>query len=182
LDFSSDALTYCKSRQLNRLMMGSAENLPICDSAYDVILALDIVEHVSKDRDALAEIFRALKKGGSLIVFVPAYQFLWSLQDEISHHKRRYTRDDLKDKILQAGFEIKKISYVNSFLFPVVWLGRFVLRTFPRLFKIKSENDMNPTWTNRILYWIFRSEIPFLRFTNFPFGVSILCVCVKPKK
>ncbi len=182
LDISEDALMYCKSRQLNLLMIASAENLPIQRYVYDVILALDIVEHIANDRQALSEIYRALKKDGALIVFVPAFQFLWSFQDEISHHQRRYEMNDLRYKILQAGFKIKKLSYVNSFLFPVVWFGRYILRTFPGFFKISSESQINPSWMNKFLYYIFKAEMPFLRFMNFPFGVSILCVCTKPKK
>ena len=181
LDFSQDALMYCKSRQLSILTIANAENLPIQNSVYDVILALDIVEHIPNDRQALSEVYRTLKPGGSFVVFVPAYQFLWSFQDEISHHQRRYEAGDLRSKLLQAGFEIKKLSYANSFLFPIVWLGRLILRTFPGFFKISSESQMNPTWMNDLLYHIFKAEIPFIRFANFPFGVSIICVCARPK-
>ena len=115
-----------------------------------------------------------------MIVFVPAYQFLWSFQDEISYHQRRYEAGDLKQKVLQAGFEIEKLSYVNSFLFPVIWLGRLILRKFPKFFSISSESQMNPSWMNKYLYYIFRAEMPLLHSMNFPFGVSILCVCRKP--
>jgi SAM-dependent methyltransferase len=181
LDISGDALMYCKSRRLHSLMIGSAENLPLQSSTYDVILALDIVEHIANDRQVLSEIFRALKTDGTLVVFVPAYQFLWSFQDEISHHQRRYEANDLKYKILQAGFEINKLSYVNSLLFPVIWFGRYILRMFPDFFKISSESQMNPPWMNKFLYYIFRAELPLLRFINFPFGVSIICVCTKSK-
>jgi SAM-dependent methyltransferase len=180
LDISLDALAYCKSRQLNSLLFASAENLPIQPFAYDVILGLDIVEHIENDRQVLSEMFRALKPDGALIVFVPAYQFLWSFQDEISHHQRRYQANDLKQKVTQAGFEVKKISYVNSFLFPVIWLGRNILRAFPNFFKISSESQMNPTCMNQFLYYIFKAEMPLLHWMNFPFGVSILCICTKP--
>ncbi len=180
LDVSHDALMYCRSRQLNSLTMAGAEDLPFRSASYDVILALDIVEHIEKDRQALAGIFRVLKAGGTLIVFVPAYQFLWSFQDEISYHQRRYEAGDLKQKVLQAGFEIEKLSYVNSFLFPVIWLGRLILRKFPKFFSISSESQMNPSWMNKYLYYIFRAEMPLLHSMNFPFGVSILCVCRKP--
>ena len=180
LDFSKDALMYCQSRRLNLLLMASAENLPIQDSIYDVVLALDIIEHISNDIQALSEIHRILKADGSFVAFVPAYQFLWSFQDEISHHQRRYETNDLRSKILQTGFEINKLTYVNSFLFPVVWLGRTILRLFPSFFNISSESQLNPTWMNGLLYYIFKAEMPFVRFANFPFGVSILCVCTKP--
>jgi len=180
LDFSPDALEYCRSRQLNVLICGNAENLPISQRCYDLILVLDIIEHLKDDRRALSEIFRALKPDGTLIIFVPAFQFLWSFQDEISHHQRRYNAMELKEKILHAGFKLMKLSYVNSILFPVVWLGRVILRVFPKYFNITSESQMNPSWMNGILYRIFLTELPLLRFMNFPFGVSILCVCKKP--
>lgn len=179
LDFSPDALSYCQSRQLQELICGNAEILPIQSGSYDVILTLDIIEHLDNDRQALSEIFRALKPGGTLIIFVPAFQFLWSFQDEISHHKRRYTIGELKEKILSTKFELKKLTYVNSLLFPVVWFGRAILKLFPNSFKITSESQMNPAWMNGILYYIFLSELPLLRYMNFPFGVSILCVCKK---
>lgn len=182
LDISKDALAYCKSRRLNVLTNASAEDLPIQDAAYDMILALDIVEHLRNDRQALSEVYRALKAGGTFVAFVPAYQFLWSFQDEISHHQRRYTTTDLSSKIMQAGFEINKLTYVNSFLFPVVWLGRTMLRLFPRFFKISSENQLSPTWMNGLLYQIFKAEMPLVRFANLPFGVSILCIGTKPKQ
>jgi SAM-dependent methyltransferase len=182
LDFSPDALEYCRSRQVQVLICGDAENLPISHGCYDTILVLDIIEHLKDDRRALSEIFRALKPDGKLIIFVPAFQFLWSFQDEISHHQRRYSIREIREKILHSGFKLIKLTYVNSFLFPVVWFGRMILRTFPRYFKITSENQMSPTWMNSFLYRIFLSELPLLRFMNFPFGVSILCVCEKPKK
>jgi SAM-dependent methyltransferase len=179
LDFSSDALEYCRSRQLKALMCGDAEKLPISHNSFDIILTLDIIEHLKDDRSALSEIFRTLKPGGTLVIFVPAYQFLWSFQDEISHHQRRYTAKELKEKVQQAGFELKKLSYVNSLLFPVVWLGRTILRAFPKKFKITSESQMNPSWMNGILYRTFLAELPLLHLVDFPFGVSILCVCRK---
>lgn len=181
LDVSPDALVYCHSRQLKVLVCGDAEKLPIQSSYYDIILALDIVEHLEDDRSTLSEISRVLKPDGSLVVFVPAFQFLWSFQDEISHHQRRYTAKELKEKIVQAGFELNKLTYVNSLLFPIVWLGRIILRTFPKFFEITSESQLNPTWMNGFLYHVFLSELPLLHFMNFPFGVSILCVCKKPK-
>ena len=112
-------------------MRASSENLPIQDSAYDAILALDIIEHIPNDTLALSEIHRILKSDGAFVVFVPAYQFLWSFQDEISHHQRRYETHDLRSKILQAGFEINKLTYVNSFLYngeSVLYIDVYVTR------------------------------------------------------
>lgn len=100
LDFSSDALVYCYSHKLKVLVCGDAERLPIRQHCCDTILTLDIIEHLKDDRTALSEIFRVLKPGGSLIIFVPAFQFLWSFQNKISHHQQRYTARELKGKTL----------------------------------------------------------------------------------
>ncbi|MBI2333905.1 MAG: class I SAM-dependent methyltransferase [Chloroflexi bacterium] len=181
VDISRDALAYCQSRQLDDIMLSSAESLPIHNSTYDVVLALDIIEHLPNDRQALSEIHRVLKTNGTFVIFVPAYKFLWSFQDEISHHQRRYEANDLRTKLDQAGLKIEKLTYINSFLFPIVFIGRLALRLFPSFFNITSESQMNPTWTNGILYQIFKSEMFYARRMNFPFGVSILCVCTKDK-
>lgn len=180
LDFSPESLAYCHSHQLKALIRSNAEKLPIQTSCHDVILMLDILEHLRDDRNALSEIFRVLKPDGSLIIFVPAFQFLWSFQDEISHHQRRYTATELKEKIVQAGFELTKLTYVNSLLFPIVWFGRILLRVFPKHFKITSESQMNPPWMNGLLYRIFLLESSLLRIGDLPVGVSILCICKKP--
>lgn len=180
LDFSPNALEYCRSRNLERLICGDASRLPLRAASYDLITTLDIIEHLEDDVRTLEETYRALKPGGTLVIFVPAYQFLWSLQDEISHHVRRYTAQELQKKVLSAGFEIKKLTYANTFMFPLVWAGRLVLKIFRPHFKIASESQMNPTWMNGMLYQIFKAELPWLRRINFPFGVSILCVCEKP--
>ena len=179
-DFSADALGYCRARNLTNLICGNAYHLPLSLASFDVILTLDILEHMQDDEQTLREIFRVLKPGGMLVIFVPAYQFLWSFQDEISHHVRRYTANELSTKVQHAGFDIQKITYANTFMFPAIWAGRLVLKNFRRFFKITSESQMNPIWMNDFLYAIFRSELILLRHINFPFGVSILCVCCKP--
>ena len=180
LDFSPDALAYCRARQLNGLICGDAEKLPIRHGCYDIVLTLDIIEHIKDDRHALSEIYRILKPDGVLVIFVPAFQFLWSFQDEISHHQRRYNARELREKVLQAGFELRKLTYVNSLLFPVVWFGRLILRAFPQKFKIASESEMHPAWMNDFLYRIFLTELPLLHHMNLPLGVSILGICKKP--
>jgi len=178
-DFSADALEYCRSRNLTRLICGDASRIPLRSASYDVILTLDIIEHLKDDVGTLQEIHRTLKPGGTLVIFVPAYQFLWSLQDEISHHFRRYTSGELSKKVLQVGFHIEKLTYANTFLFPIVWAGRLALKLFRPYFKISSESQLNPSWTNDVLYRLFLAELPLLRSINFPFGVSILCICYK---
>jgi hypothetical protein len=113
-------------------------------------------------------------------VFVPAFQFLWSLQDEISFHKRRYTASQLLSVMEEAGFVVERLTYANTLLFPVVWAGRQILKILRRVKNVDTENTLHPSWANPILTHIFRLEVPLLRYLRFPFGVSLLAVCRRP--
>jgi hypothetical protein len=121
------------------------------------------------------QVARLLKPGGSLIIFTPAFNFLWGLQDEVSHHVRRYSAKELRDKAQASGLVIAKLTYTNMFLFPLVWGGRLMLRLRGTPDLVISENDLHPRWSNGILRRIFSAERPLLN-TRLSFGVSLLCM------
>ncbi len=176
LDFSTESLVFCRSRDLIYLVLGDATRPPLRQGSFDVIMALDLIEHLDDDLQVVREFGRLLKSNGSLIIFTPAFNFLWSLQDEVGHHRRRYTASELRRKLEKAGLHIEKLTYVNTFLFPLIWAGRIALRLFGNNAQIVSENDLHPGWSNGLLQAIFAAERPWLRHINFPFGVSLLCV------
>jgi SAM-dependent methyltransferase len=176
LDFSTNALKFCQSRRLTQLALGDGVEPPFCSSSFDVIMALDLIEHLEDDQSALQGLARLLKPDGSLIIFTPAFNFLWGLQDEVSHHYRRYTAPQLRRKIETSGLSIKKLTYANTFLFPLIWAGRMVLRARGNNIQGTSENDLHPGWSNHLLQSIFALERPLLRRVNLPFGVSLLCI------
>ena len=76
-------------------MQGSITELPLPDDRFDFAVCLDVIEHIDDDLRALRELHRVVRPGGTLLVTVPAYQWLWSEHDVINHHKRRYTRKTL---------------------------------------------------------------------------------------
>jgi hypothetical protein len=80
----------------------------------DLVTAFDIIEHVDDEAGALRELARVCRRGGYLLVTVPAFQFLWGNQDVISHHRRRYTRSMLRERIEAAGFRIATLTYFNA--------------------------------------------------------------------
>lgn len=180
LDFSTDALKFCQSRRLTQLTLGDGAGPPFGDSSFDVIMALDLIEHLEDDESALQAVARLLKPDGSLVIFTPAFNFLWGLQDEVSHHHRRYTAAQLRRKLETNGLIVNKLTYTNTFLFPLIWVGRLILRLSGNNIQGTSENDLHPTWSNKILEFIFSAERPILRHMNLPFGVSLLCVARKP--
>lgn len=177
VDLSFDALDYCRVRNLHNLVCGDATHLPLKGESFDIILALDIIEHLDDDTQAIDEFNRLLKSRGVLIIFTPAFGFLWGLQDIISHHRRRYEYTELKEKLTRAGLRAVKLSYVNTFLFPMIWAGRVLLKKigYQRLGNI-SENDITPGWSNGLLEMVFSAELPLIRRINLPFGVSLFAI------
>ena len=94
------------------------------DSEFDVICALDVLEHVEEDEVALAEMFRSVRPGGGVIVSVPQHPRLWSAGDEYAHHKRRYRRRELAFRLRAAGFEVRRMTSFVSLLLPLMAISR----------------------------------------------------------
>jgi len=180
LDFSSDALEFSRKRGCSELVRGDGAVLPFGADTFDLLTANDLIEHLDDDVAALREFLRVLKPGGRAFVFVPAFQFLWSLQDEVAHHRRRYTSEEIRLVLKKAGFQVVRVTYANALLFPVVYVGRQVLKVMRRFKEYKTENDLHPGWANRPLTAILNLEVPILRRVGFPFGVSIIAVAQKP--
>ena len=151
--------------------------MPYSENEFDLITALDVIEHIDDDEQSLKVIQSLLSEKGTAIITVPAYMFLWSHFDELNEHKRRYTLSELQTKIKNAGLKIEKISYYNTLLFPIAYLVRKLNNLLGR--DGASDIDMPGETVNTILRKIFTSEKSLLRYFNLPFGVSILAVVKK---
>jgi SAM-dependent methyltransferase len=180
VDISDEALDFCRKRGLDNVRKGDVNDLPFAGDTFDMVTALDVIEHIDDDVGALREFRRVLKPGGSAFIFVPAHRWLWSLQDEVSRHRRRYTGATLRAAIEGAGLTVERQSYVSTFLLPVIYLGRQWLKVTRRFRDVDTENDLHPAWANGILKRVFLSEIPILRRMNMPFGASLVAVARKP--
>lgn len=173
VDVSSAALSFCSERGLNNVRLGEAEQLPFDDRSFDLVTGLDVVEHLDDDVAGLSEMHRVLRPGGRALLFVPAFMFLWGVQDDISHHRRRYTMKELKAAVRKAGFEIERASFANiTFFFPIL-LGRLLMRLTG--FRPESENNLTIGFLNGFLGTIFGAEAHLLRYLDLPFGVSAIC-------
>ena len=75
------------------LINGDLNGLPIRPESVGLIVAMDILEHLENDLNGISEFYQALKKGGLLILTVPAFGFLWGIQDIVTGHKRRYSKN-----------------------------------------------------------------------------------------
>ena len=174
VDVSAEALEFCRVRGLQQVKQGAAEALPYEDNAFDLVTGLDVVEHLDDDVAGLTEIRRVLRDDGRAVLFVPAFMFLWGVQDDISNHRRRYTMSGLKEAVTKAGFEIERASYVNLSFFAPILLGRLLMRVTG--LRPASENNITIGALNGVLGKLFGAERFLLRNLNFPFGVSIICV------
>src|SRR2546427_8825761 len=103
VDVSGEALEFCRARGLAKVKQGAAESLPYEDASFDLVTGLDVVEHLDDDVAGLKEMRRVLGPRGRVLLFVPAFMFLWGVQDDVSHHRRRYTLAELKEKLEAAG-------------------------------------------------------------------------------
>ena len=174
VDLSAEALSFCQERGLRNVKQGEAEALPYDAESFDLVTGLDVVEHLDDDLAGLKEMRRVLRRGGRALLFVPAFMFLWGVQDDVSNHRRRYTLDGLKLVVTQAGFEIERATYVNISFFAPILLGRLLMRATG--FRPASENNLTIGALNGLLGRILGAESSILRHMNFPFGVSAICV------
>lgn len=182
VDCSTEALRFCRNRGRHDLGQGVATALPFEDQSFDLVCALDLLEHVRDDVGALEEFGRVCRPDGRILITVPAYQFLWGRQDEISEHVRRYTARELRAKIRTAGLQVRRLTYFNTILFPLVAFVRLSRRRLACLCEgeLKSDFTMTrPGVLNDFLAWILRMESPVLRRLSMPLGVSVLAVATK---
>jgi SAM-dependent methyltransferase len=177
LDHSIYALALLKSKENFPLLAGDLNDLPIKTESLGVFIAMDILEHLHDDTRGINESYRVLKEDGLLILTVPAFRFLWGVQDRITGHQRRYTRKEIMNRLKGVGFDVLKSSYFNFFLFFPILVARWTIRFLD--LKIESENKINSPLINLVLKVIFSFEVYILKYFSFPFGVSIFCIARK---
>jgi len=178
MDMSDEAIGFSREIFDGTVKKGSLpDDVPYAADSFNLITALDVIEHVEDDVGALKALHSRLANDGVALITVPAYMFLWSAHDDLNQHKRRYTAKELSSKLLAAGFSIEKLSYFNTLLFPVVYVVRKLNNLLGR--DGASDVEMPGQVANFVLTKIFGLEKYLLRFMNLPFGVSILAVARK---
>ena len=173
VDVSDDALEFCRRKGLT-VQKGLAETLPYEDGTFDITTALDVVEHLDDDVAGLKEMYRVTKRGGYSLIFVPAFMWLWGVQDDISNHRIRYTKAQIVERLRKAGFTIERATYANWTFFAPILAGRTLMRLTG--IKPESENNVNVSALNGVFGKLFSAERHWLNRFDFPLGVSIVVV------
>jgi 2-polyprenyl-3-methyl-5-hydroxy-6-metoxy-1,4-benzoquinol methylase len=178
LDISPEALSYCSKRGIKNLLQCDlvSDGVEKIKKKFDVVVAMDTLEHIQDDVMAMKKIRTLLKKNGKFIVCVPAHKFLWSTHDEALHHKRRYHSYELMKKLEDSGFKILKRSYFIAFAFPLISLYRIWTNLFGRDAYPKTSYVLLPKQINNFLIGVLKFEAMLLAFVSIPFGVTLVAV------
>jgi len=178
IELSDESVALARKRDVGEVVAGSVLEMPFPDDSFDFAVSLDVIEHLEDDLAALRELRRVLAPGGTLLLTVPAYQWLWSHHDEINEHHRRYTRRSLQRVAEQAGWKQVRTTYFNSLLLPVA----IVLRVLDRVNRGKTTESSLDLWVppgpvNWLLERPLALEAALIaRGARIPAGLSLMAV------
>ncbi len=165
--------------------------MPFDPNTFDAITALDVIEHNEDDLAILGDSYRILKPGGHIIITVPALMWLWSHNDDINAHVRRYSARELKQKLEQTGFTVRRLTFNNFFVFPLaaaLILLRRGAESEPELashhldeeeYQVEMEPASPPV--NAVLTIVGKIEAALIKYVNLPIGTSLIAVAQKPE-
>jgi SAM-dependent methyltransferase len=185
LDSSPDALHYSRQRDERLLVRGSVAALPFPSKSFDLVVSLDVLDCFSPEEAGrpFGELARVLKEGGLILIRLPAFQFLQSAHDEAIWIVHRYQAGELARSLVQQKLIPERITYANTFLFPVAVIWRLLHRS-PRM---QAQSDVRPLprfirWLNPVFIWILGLEAAWLRHIPYrlPVGLSVIALARKP--
>ena len=179
IDFERDPLRSCAADRHLSVSQADATRLPFRSASFDLVTALDALEHFADDAAALGELHRVCRPGGTLLVTVPAFDWLWGNVDELGHHHRRYRRRELVARVEAAGFAPVLDRYFNSLLFPGIAAVRLLARLRPQrrdTERLRSDFDWGGSGPLAGLLERVLGVEAHLLGIRLPFGVSLLCL------
>jgi SAM-dependent methyltransferase len=177
IELSETSVALARARGCGEVVEGSVLEMPFPDASFELAVSLDVVEHLEDDVGALRELRRVVVPGGTLLVTVPAYRWLWSGHDVINHHHRRYTRRSLQCAAEQAGWRQVRTTYFNSLLLPVAILLRVLDRINTKTTESSLDLWVPPEPLNRLLERPLELEAATIaRGGRIPAGLSLLTV------
>lgn len=158
------------------LVQADAARLPLAEGSVDLVLALDVLEHLD-DEAALREIRRVLRPGGMLVLTVPALRWLWSYRDRDAGHLRRYGRRTLAGRLAASQLRVVWINHYQALLLPLVALTRLLGRRGPAW---RDLEERRVPVLNGLLAAVSRLEVRLASRISWPAGSSLVAVCERP--
>lgn len=168
LEWNEDAVAMAEAKTGLSIVRGSVNAMPFADGEFSAILSQDVLYHRNvEEKNMLRECHRCLQKDGYLLLQVAAFQWMASAHDEHVHGARRYNAAQLRALLSEAGFDVVKVGYWNSLLFPLMMLQRLTVGKG----KANSDVAQPSAWLNQLFHGILDSERRW--HLHFPFGGSV---------
>ncbi len=180
LEPSVQAVKNAHQRGLNNIICATLEQANFTPHSLPAVCFFDVLEHIEDDNGFLNTLKSILIPGGKLYLTVPAFQELWSVEDEYAKHFRRYYLDMLSQQLKTCGFHVDYATYMFSYLMAPL----FLVKALPSKFGIakrytqdetRNEHVVQSKLTNKILEYIHSWESTQIQQGHLiPFGTSIM--------
>lgn len=184
--FDSEAagLEACRARGARAAVRGSGDTLPFAPASFDLVCLFDVLEHADDDAAVLREVTRVLRPGGLCFLSVPAWPLLFSENDRVAHHRRRYRRGPLARHVRAAGLDVERNTHANALLFggiaPAVLASKAWEALVPGARGHTNLSWKPPAWLNELCFRAFAAELPLARRADLPLGHSIALAARRP--
>jgi ubiquinone/menaquinone biosynthesis C-methylase UbiE len=177
IDLAPEAISFCRQRGLNNVQQGDIHALPFPHASFDAVICSSVLYHqwVSDVEGAVREMDRVLRPGGALLIIAPAFPFLHSAHDEAVMTARRFRKGQIRRLLENQNFEIRRLTYWTTFLFPLA----VAARTFGGSKMGRDFETEGASFTQRAFTRIMALELRLLRSISLPFGVALLAVARK---
>ena len=184
LDITFSGLLHAKNKNNKRLTQATTARVPFRDCTFDLVTSFDVLYCLDNETEQLTlqEMFRLLRPNGSAIIHVPALSLLQGDHSVFVREVRRYSRSTLRSALEHAGFQVQRMTYTNATLF----LPMLVVRLFQRLRGLRPSEHAKSDFcqpykpVNLLLTKLLALEASMMKWTNLPFGTSLLCLAKKP--
>lgn len=178
-DISPEAARICQKQRKRQVVLASILELPFTSKSFDLVTSFDVMCCLDKEQHqrVILEFKRVLKTKGVLMLNLPAYNWLFSTHDRFVGTKHRFNASEIFSLLSTNGFEIQRISYWDTLLFPALASFRLAKKKW---FKSQG-SDLKPVFplVNNLLRRVLFIEAWLLKYINLPFGLSVLAVARK---
>jgi SAM-dependent methyltransferase len=181
IDITWSGLAYAHDQGERAVARASASCLPFASGQFDLVTSFDVLYALEDEteRKALNEMYRVLRPGGQVLINVAALKILTGNHSVLGGEVRRYSRPELSEHLERTGFEVRRITYTNFLLLPLVLSVRFAQRVAGhRESDIEIIVPRQPI--NAVLAAVLTLEAQALKVTNMPAGSSLLALARKP--
>ncbi len=181
-DAYPESLALVRTKVAVPLLLVDEGRLPPLAPGYTLLSLFDVLEHIDDDVGTLRFLLEVLAPGGVLVLTVPAHPFLFDDMDRIAHHRRRYRRSELGEKLRGAGFRVLRLSHFMAPLVPLAplrWALRALAGRRSAFEQFRHELTVEPV-LNGLMRGVLHLERPLVRTALLPFGSSLIAVAARP--